>query len=122
MSLDDVVTAERGRLFGLAYRMLGTASEAEDAVQEAFARLAATSLDELDEPAAWLTTVTTRICIDRLRAARRRREAYVGPWLPEPVATDDLDPAAGGQRVADARLPGGAGVAVTGGAGRVPAP
>lgn len=94
MSLDDVVTAERGRLFGLAYRMLGTASEAEDAVQEAFSRLAATTLEELDEAGAWLTTVTTRLCIDRLRAARHQREAYVGPWLPEPVATDDLDPAA----------------------------
>lgn len=94
MSLDEVVTAERGRLFGLAYRMLGTASEAEDAVQEAFARLAARTVEDLDEPAAWLTTVTTRICIDRLRTARRRREQYIGPWLPEPVADDDLDPAA----------------------------
>lgn len=94
MSLDELVTTERGRLFGLAYRMLGSASGAEDAVQEAFTRLAATRLEELDEPAAWLTTVTTRICIDRLRAARRRREDYVGPWLPEPIATDELDPAA----------------------------
>lgn len=78
-------------LFGIAYRMLGSVDEAEDAVQEAHARLAATG--DVDEPAAWLTRVVTNVCIDRLRSAQRRRETYVGPWLPEPLLTDDLDPA-----------------------------
>lgn len=80
-----------GRLFGIAYRMLGSVEEAEDAVQEAHARLAATG--DVDEPAAWLTRVVTNVCIDRLRSAQRRRETYVGPWLPEPLLTDDHDPA-----------------------------
>lgn len=87
---------ERRRLFGLAYRMIGEVAEAEDAVQDALARWAAADRHEIREPAAWLTTVTTRICIDRLTTARRRRETYVGPWLPEPVLTDDTaapDPA-----------------------------
>lgn len=88
--MNDDIDAERPRLFGLAYRMLGTVAEAEDAVQEGFARLAAAS--DVDEPAAWLTTVVTNICIDRLRSARHQRETYVGPWLPEPLLTDDRDP------------------------------
>ncbi len=85
--------AERRRLFGLAYRMIGEVAEAEDAVQDALARWAAADRAAIDNPAAWLTTVTTRICLDRLTAARRRRETYVGPWLPEPLLTDDTDPA-----------------------------
>lgn len=88
--MNESIEAERPRLFGLAYRMLGTVAEAEDAVQEGFARLAAT--DDVDEPAAWLTTVVTNICIDRLRSARHQRETYVGPWLPEPLLTEDRDP------------------------------
>lgn len=89
--MTDVVTEHRGRLFGLAHRMLGTVVEAEDAVQEAFARYAAA--DGVEDPATWLTTVTTNVCLDRLRSAQRQRESYVGPWLPEPLLTDDLDPA-----------------------------
>lgn len=85
--------AERRRLFGLAYRMIGEVAEAEDAVQDAMARWAAADPAAIDNPAAWLTTVTTRICLDRLTAARRRRVTYVGPWLPEPLLTDDADPA-----------------------------
>lgn len=88
--MNEGIDTERPRLFGLAYRMLGTVAEAEDAVQEGFARLAAT--DGVDEPAAWLTTVVTNICIDRLRSARHQRETYVGPWLPEPLLTNDRDP------------------------------
>jgi RNA polymerase sigma-70 factor (ECF subfamily) len=83
----------RAQLFGVAYRMLGRVSEAEDVVQEAYLRWAGAATDELRRPAAWLTTVTTRLCLDRLRSAQARREAYVGPWLPEPLLTDD-DPAA----------------------------
>lgn len=78
--------AERRRLFAVAYRLLGSASEAEDAVQDAWIRFQGRAPDS---PRAWLTAVVTRLCIDRLRSARARREAYVGPWLPEPVLDVD---------------------------------
>lgn len=85
--------AERPRLAALAYRMLGTPDDADDVVQDAWLRWAAADHDAIAEPAAWLTTVTTRIAIDRLRSARRRREVYVGPWLPEPLPVGgDDDP------------------------------
>ncbi|MCB1028621.1 MAG: RNA polymerase sigma factor SigJ [Microthrixaceae bacterium] len=85
--------AERSRLFGLAYRMLGSVAEADDVTQEVWLRFAgAASEGGLERPEAWLTTVTTRLCIDRLRSAQHRREVYVGPWLPEPILTD-RDPA-----------------------------
>jgi RNA polymerase sigma-70 factor (ECF subfamily) len=80
--------AERGRLIGLAYRLLGSLAEAEDAVQEAYARWYALTPDQQDaigSPAAWLTTVASRICLDLLGSARARRERYVGQWIPEPV-------------------------------------
>lgn len=83
---------ERPRLFGLAYRMLGTIGDAEDIVQEAWLRWA--EARDIERPEAWLTTVTTRLAIDRLRSAQRRRETYVGEWLPEPLVSDELDPAA----------------------------
>jgi len=78
--------AERGWLTGLAYRMLGSAADAEDVVQEAMLR--ASQAPTLETPRAWLTTVVTRLCLDTLRSARRRRTTYVGTWLPEPIATD----------------------------------
>ncbi len=77
--------AERPRLLGLAYRMLATWADAEDVVQDVW--LKAQAADGIERPAAWLTTVTTRACLDRIRATRRRREEYVGPWLPEPVVS-----------------------------------
>ncbi|WP_373047732.1 RNA polymerase sigma factor SigJ [Vulgatibacter sp.] len=80
---------ERPRLFALAYRMLGSAADAEDVVQEAFATLHRTGATP-DSPAAWLTTVLTRLCLDRAGSAARRREVYVGPCLPEPIPTPDL--------------------------------
>lgn len=89
--VSDPFEAERQRLFGIAYRMLGTAADADDIVQEAWLRW--NRADDIDRPAAWLTTITTRLAIDRLRSARHRRETYVGPWLPEPLLTDDQDPA-----------------------------
>ena len=79
---------ERPRLTGLAYRMLGTVSDAEDVVQETWLRWQRQPVDTIERPEAWLTTVTTRISLDHLRAARRRRESYVGPWLPEPLVSD----------------------------------
>lgn len=87
-----VFEAERPRLAALAYRMLGTADDADDVVQDAWIRWEAADRSSIVEPAAWLTTVTTRVAIDRLRSARRRREVYVGPWLPEPLAPVDDHP------------------------------
>ena len=81
-------------LFGLAYRMMGTTTDADDVVQDAFVRWQAQDAAEVASPRAYLTTVVTRLCIDRLTAARARRETYPGTWLPEPVPVDDSDPAA----------------------------
>ena len=86
-------SSERNRLINIAYRMLGGQADAEDVVQEAFIRFSAARLEEIDDPAAWLVTVTTRLCIDQLRSARARRETYVGPWLPEPIVENRSDPA-----------------------------
>ncbi|MEU8378159.1 RNA polymerase sigma-70 factor [Streptosporangium sp. NPDC048865] len=79
--------ANRGRLFGVAYRLLGEASGAEDVVQDAYLRWERS--DTAVSPEAWLTKVVTNLCLDRLTSARARRERYVGTWLPEPVATGD---------------------------------
>ncbi|TMR22574.1 sigma-70 family RNA polymerase sigma factor [Nonomuraea turkmeniaca] len=82
----------RRYLFAVAYRLLGSAAEAEDAVQEALLRLHTSAPADLEHPRAWLTTVTSRICLDMLGSARARRETYVGTWLPEPIAAvDDTD-------------------------------
>jgi RNA polymerase sigma-70 factor (ECF subfamily) len=75
----------RPHLLGLAYRMLGSMAEAEDAVQEAYLRWHGVDRARVEEPKAFLTTTTTRICLDVLKSARARREEYVGPWLPDPV-------------------------------------
>ena len=76
---------ERERLFGVAYRLLGTVVDAEDAVQETFLRWEQADQRAIHNPAGWLTTVLTRYCLDQLRSARARRETYVGTWLPEPL-------------------------------------
>ena len=90
-------TFERHRslLFSIAYRMLGSVMEAEDVVQEAFLRWQEASGGEIRAPKSYLSTVVTRLSIDRLRSAKARREQYVGPWLPEPLATG------GGSEVTD---------------------
>ena len=86
MAVPDVTPDElRPLLFSLAYRMVGSAAEAEDLVQEAFLRFH--GADGVESPKAFLTTVVTRLAIDHLRSARVRREAYVGPWLPEPLVS-----------------------------------
>lgn len=87
----DLFEARRPFLTGLAYRILGTFSEAEDAVQDTFVKWRQADRRVVDNPAAWLTTACTRRCIDMLRSARTARVDYVGAWLPEPiqVKTDD---------------------------------
>ena len=87
MTIDPSASFEpyRRRLRGLAYRMLGSMAEAEDAVQEAYLRWHEVDRDRVAEPRAFLITTTTRICLDVLKSARARREEYVGPWLPDPV-------------------------------------
>ena len=80
--------SQRPRLRALAYRMLGSLADADDILQDAWLRFAATDTRP-DRPDGWITTVTTRLCIDRLKSAHRQRESYVGPWLPEPVLADD---------------------------------
>ncbi len=77
----------RPRLFGIAYRMLGSATEAEDIVQDVWLRWRATDRTAVLDPPAYLATATTRLAINLVQSARSRRETYVGPWLPEPVDT-----------------------------------
>ena len=79
----------RGFLLDVAYRLLGSYSEAEDTVQEAFTKLLRTDLDPIEDVRAWLVVVVSRQCLDQLRSARVRREAYVGPWFPEPLIHSD---------------------------------
>jgi len=83
-----VFEEHRAKLIGAAYRILGSRSDAEDVVQEAWIRWSGVDHDTIDEPRAYLLTVTTRLALNRLRQLATRRESYVGPWLPEPVATD----------------------------------
>lgn len=82
----------RSRLFGLAYRMLGTPADAEDVLHDAWLRLHAQDMDALDDPEAWLVTVTTRLALDRLRRLKAEREHYIGPWLPEPLVSEAEHP------------------------------
>lgn len=87
----------RPRLFGIAYRMLGSVAEAEDIVQDVWLRWQATDRSVVENPPAFLVTATTRMCINFAQSAHSRRETYVGPWLPEPVDTSS-DPALGAER------------------------
>lgn len=81
--------SQRRSLFGLAYRMLGSAVDAEDIVQEAYLKWRDVAPDRVRSTRAYLTTIVTNLCLDHLRSARVRRESYVGPWLPEPIRSDD---------------------------------
>lgn len=99
---DDIVLATaqfdamRRRLFGIAYRMLGIVQDAEDILQDVWIRWQSTDRSDIREPDAFLTTITTRLCINLLQSARSRRETYIGPWLPEPVNTAN-DPTLGAE-------------------------
>src|SRR5262247_1742547 len=84
----DAIMSERRQLINLAYRLLGSLAEAEDAVQETYARWYAMTRQQqeaIESPGAWLTTVASRICLNLLGSARARRERYVGEWIPEPL-------------------------------------
>ena len=91
LSADEVELFERsrGRLEAIAYRLLGSASDAEDAVQDTFLRWQAADREYVETPEAWLTKVLTNLCLNQLTSARARRETYVGMWLPEPVLAGD---------------------------------
>ncbi|MFT4015175.1 MAG: sigma-70 family RNA polymerase sigma factor [Paracoccus sp. (in: a-proteobacteria)] len=86
---DPVFADLRPRLVRLAYRMLGSVADAEDVVQDAWLRWLATDRDTVRQPAALLRTIVTRLCLNELQSARRRRETYIGPWLPEPILSPD---------------------------------
>jgi RNA polymerase sigma-70 factor (ECF subfamily) len=83
----ELFDRSRSKLFGIAYRMLGTRDDAEDILQEAYIRWHKADPNEIETPEAWLVTVITRLSIDRLRKASHERETYIGPWLPEPIVT-----------------------------------
>jgi RNA polymerase sigma-70 factor (TIGR02957 family) len=86
----DVFQTDRPRLFSIAYRMLGSASDAEDVLQDGWLRYRGVDRSEVRSPKALATTIVTRLCLDRLKSARATREEYIGPWLPEPVLTSEL--------------------------------
>jgi RNA polymerase sigma-70 factor (ECF subfamily) len=85
----DLFQTHRPALFAVAYRMLGSATDAEDILQDAWLRFAEAQPSDLRSAKAYLTTIVTRLCLDRLKSARATREEYIGPWLPEPVVTGE---------------------------------
>ncbi|TCB98312.1 RNA polymerase sigma-70 factor [Micromonospora zingiberis] len=85
----DLFEQSRARLAAVAYRLLGSASDAEDMVQDTFLRWQAADRERIEQPAAWLTKVLTNLCLNQLTSARARRESYVGMWLPEPLLAGD---------------------------------
>lgn len=91
-SYTDLFQKHRPRLLGLAYRMLGTQADAEDVLHDAWLRWHTHDKTDLDDPEAWLVTVTTRLALDRLRHAKVEREHYPGPWLPEPLVEPESQP------------------------------
>lgn len=86
----EIFKRYRQRLFGIAYRMLGTRDEAEDIVQEAYLRWHKRDAEKIESAEAWLVTVATRLAVDRLRKAKIERETYIGPWLPEPLSGREI--------------------------------
>src|SRR5512132_73787 len=87
----DLFTTDRPLLFSIAYRMLGSASDAEDVLQDAWLRYQSADRSTIRSPKSFATTIVTRLCLDRLKSARTKREEYIGPWLPEPVLTGEVD-------------------------------
>jgi RNA polymerase sigma-70 factor, ECF subfamily len=101
MSHLETFNQHRSLLFAIAYRMLGSVTDAEDMVQETFLRWQQTTQATVKSAKTYLSTIITRLCIDHLRSARVRREQYVGPWLPEPIATQQIDDPAAHVELAD---------------------
>jgi RNA polymerase sigma-70 factor (ECF subfamily) len=101
MSTETFFETHRSRLFGLAYRLLGSRSDAEDVVQDAWLRWRQADHSAIRDAEAWLVTATTRLGIDRLRRARTERETYFGPWLPEPLSIDESPDPQRGVEVAE---------------------
>ncbi|HYP41898.1 MAG TPA: RNA polymerase sigma-70 factor [Chloroflexia bacterium] len=97
----EVFNKHRALLFSIAYRMLGSAADAEDILQEAFLRWQRANEEEVRSPRSYLSAVVTRLCIDQLRSAKARREVYVGPWLPEPIMTQHMPDMTGTQELAE---------------------
>ncbi|MEM9158802.1 MAG: RNA polymerase sigma factor SigJ [Verrucomicrobiota bacterium] len=93
MPISSPFESYRSLLQGIAYRMLGSVAEAEDIVQETYLKFSAANPAEIQNLRSWLVTVCSRLSLDRLKSAQRRRETYVGPWLPEPLLTTDATPA-----------------------------
>jgi RNA polymerase sigma factor (sigma-70 family) len=91
MAQSELFEAQRPLLFSIAYRMLGSASDAEDVVQDAWLRFRGVADAEVRSPKALAATIVTRLCLDRLKSARATREEYIGPWLPEPVLTSGAE-------------------------------
>jgi len=91
MMADDIFNTDRPLLFSIAYRMLGSASDAEDVLQDAWLRYRGADHSSIRSPKAFATTIVTRLCLDRLKSARATREEYIGPWLPEPVLTSEIE-------------------------------
>jgi len=89
--MDDVFNTDRPLLFSIAYRMLGSASDAEDVLQDAWLRYSDVDPATIRSPKALAATIVTRLCLDRLKSARATREEYIGPWLPEPVLTSEVE-------------------------------
>jgi len=87
----EVFHTDKPLLFSIAYRMLGSASDAEDVLQDAWVRYRGADRSTVRSPKAFMTTIVTRLCLDRLKSAQKTREEYIGPWLPEPVLTSELD-------------------------------
>jgi RNA polymerase sigma-70 factor, ECF subfamily len=87
--MDEVFNTDRPLLFSIAYRMLGSASDAEDVLQDAWLRYQGADRSAIRSPKAFATTIVTRLCLDRLKSSRTQREEYLGPWLPEPILTSE---------------------------------
>lgn len=98
---ESAFAAARPQLFAIAYRMLGSVMDAEDLLQEAYLRWQSAPDAQIRVPQAFLTTIVTRLAINQLRSAKRRREAYVGPWLPEPLLTDHAPDPSGAVELAE---------------------
>jgi len=100
--MNETFETYRPYLFAIAYRMLGSAMDAEDRVQETYLRYQATSPGTILSLKAYLTTIISRLCVDQLHLARRKREQYLGPWLPEPIVTTDASELVGVEKRVDA--------------------